>query len=60
MATWVYKCTECDTTFAREVENGAAVPEEATCPQCGDKQAKKRFELPTSSGGCGCGGGSCC
>jgi len=59
MATWVYRCEECDMTFAVEVEEGAQAPETAVCKQCGNVAAKKQFELPTKSGGCGC-GGSCC
>jgi rRNA maturation endonuclease Nob1 len=59
VATWVYRCEECDITFAVEVEDGAQAADIAVCKQCGNAAAKKEFELPTKSGGCGC-GGSCC
>ena len=59
MSTWIYKCEECAITFAVEVEEGAEAGETTPCPACGDAGAKKQFELPTSSGGCGC-GGRCC
>lgn len=60
MTTWVYRCEECDITFAVEVEDGMQAPETATCRQCGSTVAKKQFELPTPSGGCGCKGSGCC
>jgi putative FmdB family regulatory protein len=60
MATWIYRCEKCEITFAVEVEGGAKAPDVATCPECGDAGAVKQFELPQPSGGCGCGGGSCC
>lgn len=60
MATWVYKCEECEITFVTEVEDGKNAAEKATCPQCGCEDAAKQFEMPKQSGGCGCGSGSCC
>ena len=44
MATWVYRCQQCQITFAAEVEDGATTPETGTCPQCGDSRAPKQFE----------------
>lgn len=60
MATSVYKCEECEITFVVEAEDGADAAEKAACPQCGCEDASKQFEMPQKSGGCGCGGGSCC
>jgi putative FmdB family regulatory protein len=59
MSTWVYRCEECDITFAVEAEEGAQAPETAVCRQCGSTEAKKQFELPKPAGGCAC-GGNCC
>ncbi len=60
MTTWVYRCTECATTFAVEVETGAEAPETATCSECADGVAERAFALPEPSGGCGCSCGSDC
>lgn len=59
MATWIYRCEKCSTTFVIEVEAGNEAPENAPCPECGAAEAGRLFELPTS-GGCGCGSGSSC
>jgi putative FmdB family regulatory protein len=59
MATWVYRCEECEITFAVEAEEDTQPPETVACPQCGGTRAEKRFELPKTSGGCGCGSGCC-
>lgn len=58
MTNWVYRCRGCGITFAIEVAEGEEPPLTAACPQCGNTEAEKQFELPQNSG-CGCGGGCC-
>ena len=64
MSKYVYYCAECEISFEKEVEHPEeGVPVTATCPTCGNKDAKKAFavEATKPSGGC-CspGGGDCC
>lgn len=58
MASWVYKCDQCEKTFVEEVAEGETAADKAVCPYCGSTGADKVFEIP-QAGGCGC-GGSCC